>query len=265
MFKRALTIVFLCFLFCGCTKKEKTPDTLSVINQRGEMIVGVKTDTPPFGFLDQNGKNIGFDIDLAKLIAKRLFGDENKIKFVPVTPSNRIMKLTSNEVDMVIATMSITPQRQIILDFSVPYHVAGQALMVNRISKISSLMELKDKKVIIVFGSTVEGNLRSNVPNITIIGYKTYPEAFEALKAGKADAMIADDTILFGFAANNSSVRILPKRYSREPYAIAFRKGEESEKLIETVNMELTEAINRGEIQRLKEKWKINQPLSIIK
>lgn len=265
MFKRALTIAFVCLLFCGCARKEKTPNLLKIINQRGEIIVGVKTDAPPFGFLDKDGKNIGFDIDLAKLIAKRLFGDENKVKFVPVTPSNRIMKLTSNEVDMIAATMSITLQRQYILDFSIPYYMAGQAIMVNRDSKITSLMELKNKKVIIVFGSTVEGSLRANVPNITIIGYKTYPEAFEALKAGKADAMIADDTILYGFAINNPSVKILPKRYTKEPYAIAFRKGEESEKLIEAVNMELTEALNRGEIEKLKEKWKINQPLLIIK
>ncbi len=117
-------------------------------------------------------------------------------------------------------------------------------------------MELKGKKAIIVFGSTVEKNLRSNVPNITIVGYKTYPEAFAALRAGKADAMISDDTILMGFAYNNPNVKLLPKRYSKEPYAIAFRKGDE--KLIEAVNMELKEAVNRGEVRQLKAKWGIN-------
>lgn len=246
-------------VLCGCGKKEPVlTDDLFTINQRGQIIVGVKTDTPPFGFLDKNGHNIGFDVDLAKLIAKKLFGDENKVIFVPVNTSNRIMKLSSSEVDIIIATMSITPQRQIILDFSVPYHTAGQAIMVRRESKITSLRELSGKKAIIVYGSTVEKNLRSNVPNITIIGYKTYPEAFQALKAGKADAMISDDTILMGFAMNDNTVKILPKRYSKEPYAVVFRKGAESEKLRETIDIELKEALNKGIIRQMKAKWGIN-------
>lgn len=260
MFKKVFSaLVLLSLICCGCGKKEvEFVDTLSTINERDQIIVGVKTDTPPFGYLDKDGKNIGFDIDLAKLIAKKLLGDENKIIFVPVNTANRIMKLSSGEVDMVIATMSITSQRKMILDFSVPYHTAGQAIMVNRDSKISSLMELKDKIAIIVFGSTVERNLRSNVPNIKIIGYKTYPEAVTALKEKKADAMISDDTILFGFAMNDKSLKILPKRYSKEPYAVAFRKGVESEKLIEAVNLELKEDLNRGVIRQLKAKWGIN-------
>lgn len=258
MFKKIFSaILFLSLICCGCSKKEpEVIDTLSTISRRDKIIVGVKIDTPPFGFLDKDGKNIGFDIDLTRLIAKKLLGSETKVEFVPVNASNRIMKLASEEVDMIAATMSITPQRQVILDFSIPYHTAGQAILVNKASKISSLMELKDKKAIIVFGSTVEKNLRSSVPNITIIGYKTYPEAFAALKAGKADAMISDDTILMGFAYNDPSVKLLSKRYSKEPYAIAFRKGDE--KLIKAVNVELKEAINRGEIRQLKAKWGIN-------
>ena len=233
-------------------------DTLTAIKQKDILVVGVKTDTPPFGYLDKNGKNLGFDIELARLIAQRILGDPAKVSFVPVSPANRIMKLTSGEVDMIAATMSITPQRQMILDFSIPYHTAGQAIMVRKESKITSLLELEGKKAIIVFGSTVEKGLRSNVPNITIIGYKTYPEAFAALKAGKADAMIADDTILMGFAMNDKSVKILPRRYSKEPYAIAFRKDIESQNFIDEVNFVLKEALNRGEIRQLKSRYGIN-------
>ena len=258
MLKRVLiSLLFIVFICSACGKKavQDTPDTLDAIKERGQLIVGVKIDAPPFGYLDKDGKNIGFDIDLAKLIAKRLLGDENKIVFVPVTPVNRIMKLSSGDVDMVIATMSVTPQRQLILDFSSPYHTAGQAMMVNQGSKLTSLMELTDKKAIVVFGSTVEKNLQSHVPGVTILGYKTYPEAVQALKSGKADAMISDDTILMGFAMKDSSLKILPKRYSKEPYAIAFRKESESNDLIDAVNIELQEAINKGEIRQLKEKW----------
>ncbi len=260
MFKKVFSaLLFVSLICCGCAQKNvKQPETLSVIKERGHIIVGVKTDTPPFGFLDKDGKNVGFDIDLAKVIAKKLFNDENKISFVPVDTTDRIKKLSSGEVDMIIATMSITPQRQMILDFSVPYHVAGEAIMVKKNSKISSLLELKDKTAIIVFGSTVERNLRSSVPNIKIIGYKTYPEAFAALKEGKADAMIADDTILFGFERQDNTVKILPKRYSREPYAIAFRKGELSASLKEFIDFEIVELVNKGNIRQLKAKWDID-------
>ncbi len=252
-------LLLISLILCGCWKKEEViNDTLTSIRQKDILKVGVKTDTPPFGYLDKNGKNIGFDIDLAKLIAKRILGDENKIVFVPVNTTNRIMKLSSGEVDMIAATMSITPQRQIILDFSIPYHTAGQAIMVKSNSKIVSLSDLENKKAIIVFGSTVEQGLRSNIPNIQIIGYKTYPEAYQALKAGKAEAMIADDTILLGFAMKDKSVKILPKRYSKEPYALVFRKEIESDRFLETVNMELEEALNRGEIRQMKAKWGIN-------
>lgn len=259
MIKKVIcALILLTIISSGCTKEKPVNDDLSVITQRGQLLVGIKTDTAPFGFLDKEGKNIGFDVDLARLIAKKLLGDENKVIFVPVNTANRIMKLSSGEADIIIATMSATPQRQMILDFSVPYHTAGQAIMVKNDSKISSLRELSGKKVIIVYGSTVEKNLRLNVPNITIIGYKTYPEAYKALKDGKADAMISDDTILLGFAMNDPSVKILPKRYSKEPYAIAFRKGENSEKFREAVNIELKEALNKGIIKQMKAKWGIN-------
>ena len=252
-------LLLLSLVLCGCGKKQEvTNDTLTSIRQKDILTVGVKVDTPPFGYLNKKGNNIGFDIDLARFVAKKILGDPDKIAFVPVNTTNRIMKLTSGEVDMIAATMSITPQRQIILDFSIPYHTAGQAIMVPKQSDITSLSDLEDRKAIIVYGSTVEQGLRSNVPNIQIIGYKTYPEAYQALKAGKADAMIADDTILLGFAMNDPNVKILPKRYSKEPYALVFRKGEESEKLLRTVNIELEEALNRGEIRQMKAKWGIN-------
>ena len=112
------------------------------IIQKDKIIVGVKADAKPFGFKDENGKLQGFDIDLAYRIAKSLLGSEEKVEFVEVTPTNRIITLTSGKVDMIIATMSVTPQRQLILDFSVPYHTAGQAMMVNKGSKLTSLMEL---------------------------------------------------------------------------------------------------------------------------
>ena len=194
---------------------------------------------------------------MAKLIAKAILGDEKKVEFVPVTASNRILKLNSGEVDCLIATMSITAQRQQILNFSSPYYMAGQAILVKNSSKATSLRDFSGKKLIIVFGSTSERNLRSNVPEVTIIGYKTYQEAYNALKAGKADGIVADDTILLGFSTNDKSVKILPKRYSKEPYAVVFRKDEASSNFNSKVDYIIENLQSSGKLNRLQEKWKI--------
>lgn len=260
MKKIFLVLLFISLLFCGCSKKEQTyKDDLTKITERGNLIVGVRDDTAPFGFRDKNGNLIGLDIDIAKTIAKNILGDENKINLVPVTASNRIGKLNSGEVDILVATMSITDNRLQILDFSNPYYIAGQAILTKSSSKATRLKDFKGKKLIIVFGSTSEENLRTNVPDIEVLGFKTYNEAYNALKAGKADGIVSDDTILMGYTLNDKSVKLLPKRYSQEPYAVAFRKEKESQRLIEKVDYIIDSMQNTGKLRKLQEKWGINK------
>lgn len=259
MKKIILSFLFLCLICSGCGKKQPKIDTLGQIIQRDKLIIGVRDDTAPFGFRDKNGNLIGYDIDLAHIIAKGVLKDEKKVEFVPVTASNRIMKLNSGEVDILIATMSITEQRQQILDFSMPYHMAGQAILTNRASKATSLKDFEGKKLIIVFGSTSENNLRTNVPEVEVIGFKTYKDAFNALKAGKAQGIVADDTILYNLSRNDSSVKILPKRYSQEPYAVAFRKEKESTRLIREIDYIIDNLQSTGRLNKMREKWNINK------
>ena len=91
-------LVLISLILCGCGKKQEvTNDTLTSIRQKDMLTVGVKVDTPPFGYLDKDGNNIGFDIDLARFVAKKILGDPNKVTFVPVNATNRIMKLALNE------------------------------------------------------------------------------------------------------------------------------------------------------------------------
>lgn len=257
MIKRLLAVMFMIILFCsGCgkNKTEMSTNTLDTINNRNKLIVGVKTDTFPFGYIDENGDYAGYDIDLAKLITKDILGDDKKVEFVPVTASDRMAKLYSEDVDILIATMSITPSRIRVLDFSDPYYIAGQALLVKTGSEIKGIRDLEGKKVITVFGSTSEKSLRIAVPNAGIVGYKTYDQAYKALKEGKAEAIVSDDSILIGLSLKDNSVTLLPKRYSREPYAIAFRKGRESEDIIRVVNRIIEEAARHGELQELQKK-----------
>lgn len=257
MKKIVLALLFLCLICCSCGKKFVINDDLTTITQRDRLIVGIRNDAPPFGFKDKNGFTVGYDADLARLIAKGILGDEKKVEFVPVTASNRIMKLNSGEVDCLIATMSITTQRQQFLNFSTPYYMAGQAILVRSSSKATSLRDFTGKKLIIVFGSTSEKNLRSNVPEVTVIGYKTYNDAYNALKNGKADGIVADDTVLLGFSTNDKSVKLLPKRYSKEPYAVVFRKDDASINFTNKVNYIVENLQSTGRLNRLQEKWKI--------
>lgn len=257
MNKKILSILVfsLVFLFSGCSQNEDKSDSLDKILKRGKLVVGVKFDTKPFGYINQRQQLIGYDIDLAREIAKIILGNENKIEFKQVTPSNRILSLNSGQVDMIIATMTITKQREEVVDFSIPYYYAGQAILVPQKSKITSMSDLNGKKVIIVFGSTAEKNLKLFAPDAIVVGYKTYTSGYSALKQGRADAMTSDDTILMGFALQDKSLKLLPKRYSQEPYAVAFKKGPESIRLKSKVNFIIQDMKKSGRLHHLKAKW----------
>lgn len=260
MCKKIMTLLLLVmFICCGCgnKKEEVLTNDLNEIVKRDVITVGVRTDVYPFGFKDKKGRYQGYDPALARLIARGILGSDKKVKFVQVNASDRMMKLYSGDVDMVIATMSVTPKRRQIIDFSNPYYTAGQALLVRKGSNIRTLQDLNKKRAIIVFGSTSENSLRTALPSLGIIGYKTYEEAFKALKKGKADAIVSDDTILLGLSLNDSSVELLPKRYTREPYAVAFRKGPESRDLIRAVNFVIETETRNGNLKKIRESYGI--------
>jgi polar amino acid transport system substrate-binding protein len=109
-------LVLLCLFPFG----DGVAGTLQDVKARGKLIVGVKTDFPPFGFLDKKRNNKGFDIDIAKALSKELFGNEKAVEFVPVTSGNRISFLTSKKIDVAVATMSITEKRKKDVDILPP-------------------------------------------------------------------------------------------------------------------------------------------------
>ena len=248
-------LMFSTFLVTGCTKKEKDDkDLLSVIKNRGEIVVGVKFDSKPFGFV-QDGKLQGYDIDIAHLLAKRILGNEKLVRFVEVNASNRISKLNSGEVDMVIATMSINPKRLEVVDFSLPYYYTGQAIMIRKGTDIKTVGDLNGRRVIVVLGTTGEKNIRYFAPEVILQGYRSYEEGFKAFLNRKAQAMTSDDTILAGFVMDHPEFMILPQRYSQDAYAIAFRKEPQSASLKTEVNLAIGELRRKGHLNYLKSRW----------
>ncbi len=239
----------------AATKKDA--DLYKTVMARGYVIVGVKTDAKPFGFIE-NGANAGFDVDMAHHIAKELFHDGSKVKFVPVTDRDRFVKLNSDQVDMVIATITITPKRQQVAAFSNAYYITGQALLVKAGSPIKSLADLSNKNVGVIFGSTAEDTIKFLLPTAHVLGYRSYDDAYSALKSGLILGITSDDAILRSYSMRDSSVKILPKRYSRDSYGIAFRIGSESDYMMSVVNSVISDMDNRGVFNQMRQKWNLD-------
>lgn len=256
--KRILTTILLIFMgliVTGCGKKQPPMDLYDNIQQRGKIVVGIQENVIPFSYKNSDGQYQGFEVDIAKHIAKALLRDENAVEFIPVDTSNRISILNSGRADMIIATMTITNSRKNILDFTDPYYFAGQTVMVHRNSSIKSLSDLNGKRVGVAFGTTSFDGIKTIAPGAIISGYKNDKIAITALKNNEIDAYANDDTVLLGYTLNDVSVKMLQQRYTQEPYGIAFRKGNESKRVLETANNVINLMKTNGTLNQLKAKW----------
>ncbi|MBR2526336.1 transporter substrate-binding domain-containing protein [bacterium] len=248
-------ILMITIVLVGCGKKQAPMDLYDSIQQRGKLVVGIENNIQPFSFKGPDGKPQGFEIDIAKQIAKAILTDENAVEYVIVEPATRISMLNSGKADMLIATMTITKSRANVVDFSEPYYYAGQTILVKRNSKIKTFTDLNNKRVGVTFGTTAIEGIKTVAPGAQIQGFKTYQEAYNALKADNIDAFASDDTILLGYSINDANVKILQQRYTQEPYGIAFRKGTESERAIDIVNSTINIMKSNGTMTKLKSRW----------
>lgn len=237
------------------TETSAGTNTLEKIKKRGKLIVGVKYDLNLFGLKNpKTGQVEGFDIDIAKGLAKKILGDENKIEFKEVTSKTRIPMLNNGEIDAIIATMTITEERKKEVDFSDVYFMAGQSLLVKKDSKINSVKDLKKGMTVLTAkGSTSAQNIRKVAPQVNVLEFENYAEAFTALKAGQDDALTTDNALLWGMAKQDPNYRVLDETFSKEPYGIAVRKGDK--KLLQVINEYLKEIKENGEYDKIYEKW----------
>lgn len=253
-------LILILFLFSsialfGCSFGGKKENALTHAILTQKLTVGVKCDSKPFGFENENGEISGFDVDVAHELAHRLLGNENALELVCVTPSSRISDLNTKKVDMLIAAMSITQSRAGVVRFSTPYYQAGQAIMVKNDSKIYSVSDLNGANVGFVLGTTGEKALRKLAPQANLRAAKTYLEIFKLLENGEIDAIFADDSMLYGILSDNKGYKILPKRYTEEYYSIALRQSQESDELERAVNDSLSVMQEGGILNKIKSKW----------
>ena len=217
---------FAIFLFACLAVAPATAGTLDDVKQRGELVVGVKTDFPPFGSVDSSGKNVGFDVDLAHAFAEALFGDESKVQFVSVTSGNRIPFLQSNKIDIIMASMTITDERAEVVDFSEPYFLSGSLLMTPADSTIQGVEDLADKTVAVIQGSVQDSIVAELAPEAERVKFGKVSEAVLAIKTGRADAYVHDDIVILTLAEENPDLKPVGKPFEPLPYGIAVRKGD---------------------------------------
>ncbi|MDA8233417.1 MAG: ABC transporter substrate-binding protein [Clostridia bacterium] len=254
---------------CGGGGEQKTGDNkpaatetkkmLDTIKERGKLVAGVKYDVPLFGIMNTQTNQVeGFEIDLMRELAKKIFNDPGKVDLVKVESKTRIPMLQNGQVDIVAGTMTITEERKKQVDFTDVYFEAGQSLLVKKGSPVKSVEDLKGKKVSTVQGSTSAKNIREKASEAQVVEFPTYPEAFLALQNGRADAMTTDNSILMGFAQKDANTQMVGGLFTAEPYGMAFQKGQEE--WVQFVNEWLKEIRANGTYAELYKKWFKEEP-----
>lgn len=236
--------------------------SLAAIKQRGRLIAGVKYDVRIFGYLNpETNKVEGFDVDLAKAVAKRIFGDANAVEFQEAISANRIPYLNEGKVDVIFSTMTANEDRAKQIEFSDTYYIAGQSLLVPINSTITSVKDLAGKTVGTASGSTSEKNIRAFAPDAKIELFSKYGDAVQAMDAGRVDAVTTDDIILIGFARDApDKFKVVGGQFTQEPYAAGIKKG--NTELLAEVNGAIRDLISSGEYAKLYEKWIGSAPTS---
>ena len=194
----------------------------------GSIKIGIKFDQPGLGLKSGNDYT-GMDVDVATYVAKELGYEPSSISWIQAPSKQRETLIKSGQVNMVVATYSITDARKKEVSFAGPYFVAGQSVLVRSDSDINSVDALKGKKVCSVTGSTSVKNLEEKVSGLVPQQFDTYSKCVEALSTGAIDALTTDDTILAGFAnqeAHKGKFKLVGATFSTENYGIGLKKGD---------------------------------------
>jgi glutamate transport system substrate-binding protein len=192
--------------------------------------IGVKPDQPGLGLQSASGQYSGFDVDVAKYVAKKL--GATKINFVPTLSANREAFLQQGKVDLVVATYSVTPERQKVVAFAGPYYVAHQDILVRaNDGKIKQPNDLVGKKVCSGQGSASGDRIEEQYGSkVNLIRLPGYGDCVNQLLGGQVEAVTTDNTILAGFAAqpqNKGKLKVVGTFFSNEIYGIGLKKGDD--------------------------------------
>ena len=206
--------------------------TMEKLNKAQKLRVGTKFDQPGFGLKGLSGKPEGFDVEMAKLVAKSLDIPEDKIEYQETPSTVREQVIEQDKVDIVVATYTINDKRKAVIDFAGPYYIAGQSILVKADdSSITGPESFKDgtKKVCSVTNSTPATNIEKYLDDKAkqLVLFDIYTKCVDALKGGQVDAVTTDNVILSGFVSTNEGqFKLAGKTFTEEPYGIGLKKGD---------------------------------------
>ena len=195
-----LAMLVVVLTACGSRQSLAKQDVLTNDKASKTITWGVKADTKLFGLMDVKDNQIkGFDADIATALTKRVLGKNATAKFVQVTSQTRIPLLKNGNIDAIIATMTITPEREKQVDFTNSYFDAGQSLLVKKGSAIKSVKDLNKSgtKVLGVTGANSVENIKKAAPKAKVLELSDYAQAMTALKSGQGVALTTDNGILY--------------------------------------------------------------------
>lgn len=213
---------------CLVQAAQPLPPVPDFIATQDTLRVGVRCDQPPYGFQDANGDFAGVETDMARQLAQWVHGDKTKVEFSCVTAENRIPQLNGKRVDVLIATLGVTPERQRVIDFTKPYRWGASGLLVRADSPVQKIADLDGRTVALPKGSVQAKWFEDNAPKVQTLRLNTAADSLQALKQGRADAYAHDAATLVVIAGKDKSLRPVDDPYQLSDAAIGVRKNEEA-------------------------------------
>lgn len=244
-----LTIV-LSFIFPNYVNSAELPE----IEARGHLIVGVKDNLRPLGYRDADGNLQGFEIDLAYRIAEELLGDQQAIEFIPVLNQQRLTAVIEDQVDLVIASVSLTSSRQRIVDFS-DYYLLSATGIVSKKSSMPMRLRHSAHKIGVLQYSRAIDQLKYHLPKTELIPVISYQHALTLIEKGEIDGFAGDITVLTGWTQEYPDYQLLPDLWIGYPLAIVLPKGRKYQSLRDQINQIIKQLKEEGWLQARAKYW----------
>ncbi|MEV1000418.1 glutamate ABC transporter substrate-binding protein [Nonomuraea sp. NPDC050202] len=231
MFGRSLFAVFaVVAVASGCGGgSESYASIVDKAKNDKKLVIGVKADQPGLGLRTPDGSFTGFDVEVAKYVAKQLGVEPSGITFKETVSANREAFIEQGQVDMVVATYSITDARKQKVSFAGPYFVAGQDLLVRADeAALTGPEALNGKKLCSVAGSTPAQKVKAEyAKEVQLQEERTYSACVDRVLGGQLDAITTDNVILAGYAAQHTGkLKVVGKTFSTEKYGIGLKKDD---------------------------------------
>ena len=257
---KCLIFFFAAPLFLGIPVTMSAETTLEKIDKSGTLVIGTRTGSPPFAYVNKNNEWVGFSIDLVEKailpVLNKKLNKQIKLEKKESAPATRIPLLTSNAVDLIAETMTDTRSRRDSVDFSIIFFATGAQFLVKKGSPIKGIQTIAGKRVAAQQGSTNARIIRERAPTAKLLEFPDQPAAFQALAQGQVQAYTNDGIQLAGLKAKAPKPddwAVVGEFFSYEPYGIALRKGDSDFRQI--VNVGLMESIESGKYFEIYDKW----------